>query len=85
MDEAYSKDLCKEKHEQIKKLLDEHETRLNNHSNRIDALEGDNRELKAEMKNVCKDIQNLISTIKWGLGIFVTVALFVIGILIKKV
>jgi peptidoglycan hydrolase CwlO-like protein len=83
MDETYNKDLCEEKHTHIEKLLDEHETRLNNHSNRIDALEGDNRELKTEMKNVCKDIQNLISTIKWGLGIFVTVALFVLGYLIK--
>lgn len=84
MDNVYIKELCVEKHKTIDEKLDEHEARLNNHSARLDALEVDNSSLKTEMKNVCKDIQNLISTIKWGLGIFTTVALFVLGYLVKR-
>lgn len=84
MSENYDKELCEEKHENIKIILDDHEKRLNGHSERLDVLEKDGREYKTEIKNLCKKMDDFISTIKWGLGIFVTVSIFVIGILLKK-
>jgi hypothetical protein len=41
-------------------------------------------EFKTEIKNLLKKMDDFMSTLKWGLGVFVTVSIFVIGILIKK-
>lgn len=84
MSESYDAKLCEEKHGNIKAILDDHESRLNNHSGRLHRLEQDNVEHKAEIRNLIKKMDDFISTIKWGLGIFVTVSIFVIGILLKK-
>lgn len=81
---GYDEKLCSEKHENIKAILDDHENRLNKHSTRLDKLEQDNSENKTDIRNLIKKIDDFISTIKWGLGIFVTVSIFVIGILLKK-
>ena len=80
----YNKSLCEDKHKNIDKRLEEHEKILNEHSKDITELKEDSREFKTEIKNLIQKIDNFISTIKWGLGIFVTVSIFVIGILLKK-
>lgn len=80
----YDQELCKEKHENIKDILNDHENRLNGHSDRLDKLEQDNRENKTDIKNLIKKMDTFITVIMWGLGIFVTISLFVIGILIKR-
>ena len=84
MDANYDKELCGEKHETIKNTLQDHENRLNGHSKRLDALEQDNRENHTEIKNLIKKMDTIITEVIWGLGIFVTVSIFVIGALIKK-
>lgn len=84
MDANYDKELCDEKHETIKNTLLDHENRLNGHSKRLDALEQDNRENHTEIKNLIKKMDTFITVVMWGLGIFVTVSIFVIGVLIKK-
>jgi hypothetical protein len=76
---AYDEKLCNEKHLNIEKILDEHKDRLDGHSKRLDTLEVENGSLKTEMKNVCLKIESLINTIKWGLGIFVTIVLFILS------
>lgn len=76
---AYDEKLCNEKHLNIEKVLDDHKVRLDGHSKRLDALDIENSSLKTEMKNVCLKIESLINTIKWGLGIFVTIALFILA------
>lgn len=81
---AYNEEVCKEKHEKIKETLELHNIRLNDHSKRIDMLEQDGREFRTEIKNLIKKMDDFIGTLKWGLGIFVTVSIFVIGILLKK-
>lgn len=81
---GYDEKLCSEKHENIKAILEDHENRLNEHSTRLDRLEQDNRENRTDIRNLIKKIDDFISTIKWGLGIFVTVSIFVIGVLLKK-
>lgn len=82
--DVFSQKVCDVNHKTVDEKLIDHEQRLNGHSKRLDALEVDNSSLKTEMKNLCTKVSDLISTIKWGLGIFVTVALFVLGYLIKK-
>ncbi|MDT8715430.1 hemolysin XhlA family protein [Clostridium sp. 19966] len=84
MSESYDAKLCEEKHKRIDEKFNLQEKRINNHSERIDRLEQDSREYKTHIKNLCSQMESLISTIKWGLGIFVTVSVFVIGVFIKK-
>lgn len=84
MSENYDAKLCDEKHLNIKETLYDHENRLNGHSKRLDALEQDNRENHTEIKNLIKKMDTFITVIMWGLGIFVTVSIFIIGILLKK-
>jgi hypothetical protein len=81
---AYNEELCAEKHENIKTILDDHENRLNGHSKRIDNLEQNDRENHIEIKNLIKKMDTFITVIMWGLGIFVTVSIFIIGVFIKK-
>lgn len=63
--------LCEEKHKGISEKLGVAERRLNNHSDRIDKLEQGQSEFKVEIKNLCKDIQSLTSTLKWFIGLLV--------------
>ncbi len=84
MSQIYDEKLCEEKHGNIKFTLKDHENRLNGHSKRIDILEQNDRENHTEIKNLIKKMDTFINVIMWGLGIFVTVSIFVIGALIKK-
>jgi len=84
MSENYSKELCGKIHEQIEDTLDLHNNRLNEHSRRLDSLEQDGREYRTEIKNLIKKMDDFMITIQWGLGIFVTVSIFVIGILLNQ-
>jgi predicted RNase H-like nuclease (RuvC/YqgF family) len=68
----------------IKDDLKEHKEILDRHGEDITDLKADGREYKTEIKNLIEKMDDFISTMKWGLGIFVTVSIFVIGILIKK-
>lgn len=63
--------LCEEKHKGVSEKLGVAERRLNNHSDRIDKLEQGHSEFKVEIKNLCKDIQSLTSTLKWFIGLMV--------------
>ncbi|MDP4174148.1 MAG: hemolysin XhlA family protein [Bacteroidota bacterium] len=81
---AYNEELWNERHKAVEDTLELHNKRLNEHSKRLDNVEQDGREFKVEIKNLVKKMDDFISTIRWGLGIFVTVSLFVIGILLKR-
>lgn len=63
--------LCEEKHKAIDKSLEVHDRRLDNHGGRIDELEQGQREFRTEIKNLCKDIQNLTSVLKWFIGLLI--------------
>lgn len=76
---AYSEALCVEKHKAIDDNLKVHDTRLNNHSGRIDTLEQDGRENKVQTANLIKSIDGLVSTIKWFIGLGVPIALAFVG------
>ena len=68
--------------EQINQLFKEderHERRLNDHSKRIDALEQFKSSTETEIKNLIEQIKNLVSTMKWFMGlIFATLVGFFI-------
>jgi chromosome segregation ATPase len=63
--------ICDERHKGITEKLSLTERRLNNHGERIDKLEQGQSEFRVEIKNLCKDIQNLTSILKWFIGLLV--------------
>lgn len=57
--------VCKEKHRRIDEKFKTQETRLNDHSKRIDKLEQDRAEDRAEIKNLCKQLESLTNAIRF--------------------
>lgn len=51
--------------ELLRHQLEVHDTRLNDHSKRLDKLEQDSRELQTEIKNLCDSLKSLTSIMKW--------------------
>ena len=72
-------ELCLEKHKRLDEKLEVHDTRLNNHSERLDKLEQDNASFKAELKNLCDNLKQLTSVLKGliGLGATTLVGFFI--------
>lgn len=64
--------LCEEKHSRIDEKFTVNEKRLNNHSERIDNLEQFRYSTEVEMKNLIKQIGDLVSVIKWSMGLLIT-------------
>ena len=64
-------ELCKEKHDRINECLDNHSSRLINHSVRIDKLEQFRSGTEVEIRNLIEQIKGLVATIKWGTGIVI--------------
>ena len=65
------KTVCEEKHKRIDERLDVHDTRLNNHSERIDKLEQYQSRTEAQIANLCEQIKSLITTMRWFMGLMV--------------
>lgn len=65
----------------VEHQLSVHDTRINNHSERLDSLEQRGATVDTKIENLCEQIKNLVSTLKWGFGILVTITLFVLGYL----
>ncbi|MGG7176189.1 hemolysin XhlA family protein [Clostridium paraputrificum] len=51
--------------EHLKEKLFNYDKRIDNHGDRIDKLEQENVGLKMEIKNLCENIKQLTSTMKW--------------------
>ena len=82
MEGEFNSNLYNERNEHIKETLTDHESRLKDHEIRIVNQEKDGREFKVNIGNLMKKMDDFITTIKWGLGIFVTVSLFIVGMLV---
>lgn len=52
--------------------INTHETRINNHSERLDRIENKQAETNVKIDNLCNSIQSLTSTMKWFLGLCAT-------------
>ena len=55
--------------ELLKYQIEKHETRINNHSERIDKLENRQAETNVKIDNLCVNIASLTSAIKWLVGL----------------
>ncbi|CEP50485.1 hemolysin XhlA family protein [Paraclostridium sordellii] len=49
-------------------MLKDHDKRINNHDERLDRLEQNDVKRDIQIDNLCKSIEGLISTLKWGFG-----------------
>jgi phage shock protein A len=67
--------VCAEKHKNIEQRLTTQDTRLNNHSERIDKLEQYQSRTETKIENLCEQIKALVTTIKWAMGLTVTTLL----------
>ncbi|OSB07981.1 hypothetical protein B2H97_16055 [Paraclostridium bifermentans] len=55
--------------EEVKEhIIDVHERRINNHADRLDKLEQNDAKRDIQIENLCKSIEGLINTLKWGFG-----------------
>ena len=57
--------------ELIQHEIDTHEKRINNHSDRLDKLEQNDIALKLEIKNLCDNIKQLTTIMKWFVGLII--------------
>lgn len=55
--------------ELIRDKLETYGKSLGNHDDRLDRLEQDSRELKTEIKNLCRNLKSLTDIMKWFLTI----------------
>lgn len=69
-------ELCTEKHKQVDLRIDTNERRINSHSEELDEirkeisdLRADGREYKTQIVNLCKQIAELTTTLKWFIGL----------------
>lgn len=56
----------------LKENIKEHKEILDKHEDDITELKADGREYKTEIKNLCKQVSNLVTTMKWFIGIWLT-------------
>ena len=83
MKEEFNSNLYNERNEHIKETLTDHESRLKDHEKRIVNQETDGREFRTNIGNLMKKMDTFITVTMWATGTFVTVGLFIVGILIK--
>ncbi|RXI55555.1 hypothetical protein DP124_01410 [Clostridium tetani] len=57
--------------ELIQDKINTHETRLNNHGERIDKLEQNQSRVDVKIENLCEQIKQLVSVMKWYIGLTV--------------
>ena len=57
--------------ELVKDKLDTHETRLNNHSGRLDKLEQRGAAVDTKIDSLCQQLQSLTTTLRWFIGLLV--------------
>ena len=57
--------------ETIELKINEHTETLKEHDKRIDKIEQDGREFKTEIENLCENIKNLTTTIRWFIGLLI--------------
>lgn len=65
-------EVCRLKHESIDKHLENNDKRLDNHGDRIDKLEIGQTRTDTIVHNLCKEIESLVTAIKWLIAGMVT-------------
>ena len=62
---------CEIQRGHLKERIDRNETRLNNHSDRIDKLEQYRSSVEKQLENLVEQVANLVSIMKWFMGLFI--------------
>ncbi|WP_434304163.1 hemolysin XhlA family protein [Clostridium botulinum] len=57
--------------ELISHQIEIHEKRLNNHSERIDKIEQNQSRTDTKIENLCDQLKQLVSVLKWYIGLTV--------------
>lgn len=68
---AYDEKLCSEMHKTIEEKFQDHDKLLDEYTKDITVLKADGREYKTDIKNLCKEVSGLVTTMKWFIGIWV--------------
>ncbi|NFM30692.1 hypothetical protein FDC02_05155 [Clostridium botulinum] len=63
--------VCEEKHKRIEEKINVHDIRLNDHSKRIDKIEQSQSRTDAKIENLCDQLKQLVSVLKWYVGLTV--------------
>lgn len=63
--------VCEEKHKRLEEKINVHDIRINNHSERIDKIEQNQSRTDAKIENLCDQLKQLVSIMKWYIGVSV--------------
>ena len=63
--------VCEEKHKRIEEKINVHDIRLNDHGKRIDKIEQSQSRTDAKIENLCDQLKQLVSVLKWYIGLSV--------------
>lgn len=66
-----SKELCEKEHKSVDERFDRHEKWLGEHEEKIDELQKSDVKNTTEIQNLCKQIADLVNTLRWLIGILV--------------
>lgn len=59
------------KFEMLEDKIGTHERRINNHSERLDALERETSKFEVRLENLIKQLESLTTTMRWFIGVLV--------------
>ncbi|WP_061321042.1 hemolysin XhlA family protein [Clostridium botulinum] len=63
--------VCEEKHKRLEEKIDVHDIRLNDHGKRIDRIEQNQSKIDTKIENLCDQLKQLVSVLKWYIGLSV--------------
>lgn len=66
--------ICQERMKVTEKHLGVVDVRLNSHSERLDSLEQGTARFEVQIESLCSQIKDLVTTIKWGTGLLISVS-----------
>lgn len=63
--------VCQEKYKRIEEKINVNDIRINDHGKRIDKLEQNQSRVDVKIENLCDQLKQLISILKWYIGLSV--------------
>lgn len=60
-----------EKHKRLEEKINVHDIRLNDHGKRIDKIEQNQSRTDTKIENLCDQLKQLVSVLKWYIGLTV--------------
>lgn len=64
-------EVCRVMHERVDEKFKLNETRLNDHSKRIDCLEQSQARMEESLRGLVKELSGLNTTLRWFIGVMV--------------